>query len=192
MESQNGTAEQKAFVDLAVASGWSAAIFIGLITAGLGVVVLVWPGETLAVLSVLFGIQLLLFGLFRLISAFSGKTLVSPLLMGIIGIIGMVVGVAVLRHPFETVAVLATLLGIVWIVGGAVDVIASISDSELPNRGFTAIGGILSGIAGIIVVSWPEPTAKVIAWVGGIYLVAIGIMFIIAAFQMRKIANATA
>ena len=58
MESQNGTAEQKAFVDLAVASGWSAAIFIGLITAGLGVVVLVWPGETLAVLSVLFGIQL--------------------------------------------------------------------------------------------------------------------------------------
>ena len=192
MESQSETAEQRAFVDLAVASGWSAAIFIGLITIGLGVVVLVWPGQTLAVISVLLGIQLLLFGLFRLISAFSGSALISPLLMAFIGIIGMVVGIAVIRHPFTTVAVLATLLGIVWIVGGAVDVIASIAGPEAPNRGFTAFGGILSVLAGIIVVSWPEPTAKVIAWIGGIYLVAIGIMFIVAAFQMRKIANATA
>ena len=45
---------------LAMAREWPAVLFMGIITIGLGVVVLVWPSQTLTVLSILLGIQILL------------------------------------------------------------------------------------------------------------------------------------
>jgi len=173
-------------VQLAMAASWPVAMFVGLVTIAIGVVVVVWPGETLTVLSVLFGIQLLLFGVFRLISAFSSQSL-APGLTGFIGVIGMVAGVVVLRNRFETVAVLATLLGIVWIVGGSIDLISSIADNRLQDRGWIALSAAVSIVAGIIVVAWPAPTVTVIAWVAGIYLIVFGLMFCFGAFRLKKL-----
>ncbi len=123
--------------------------------------------ETPTVLSVLFGIQLLLFGLFRFISAFVADTL-APGLVGFVGLVGIVAGVLVRRHPFETVAVLATLLGVVWIVTGAIDVMSGITDNSLTDRGLVALAGIVSIRAGVVVVTWPSPTITAIAWVAGL------------------------
>jgi uncharacterized membrane protein HdeD (DUF308 family) len=173
---------------LALASGWTAVVFVGIVTTAVGVAVLVWPGETLTVLSVLFGIQLLLFGLFRLISAFSSGTS-SPGLAGFVGILGMIAGVIVIRHPFDTVAVLATILGVMWIVGGAIDVISSIADSSIPDRGVLGISGLLSVLAGIVVVAWPTPSVTVIAWVAGLYLVVFGLLNTVLGTRLRSLAS---
>ena len=113
MQETSETAETRLrAVDLSPAVGWATTLFLGLVTVAVGVIVLSWPDETLTVLSVLFGIQLLLFGLFRFISAFAEDSL-APGLVGFVGLVGMVAGVVVLRHPFDTVAVLATVLGVV-------------------------------------------------------------------------------
>lgn len=172
-------------IDLAIAGTWPIVMFIGLMTIGIGVILMAWPSETLKVLSVLLGIQLLLFGLFRLISAFSSQTL-APGLTGFVGVISMIAGVIVIRNPFETVAVLAAVLGVVWIVGGSIELISSIADRSLPDRGWLAFSGILSVVAGIIVVSWPAPTVAVMAWVSGIYLAVMGVMFVIGAFRLKS------
>ena len=161
-------------------------MFVGLLTLVIGIMVVAWPDETLKVLSVLFGIQLLMFGLFRLISAFSSESL-APGLVGFIGVIGMMAGVVVLRNPFETVAVLATVLGIVWIVGGSIDLIASIADRGLDNRGMAALSAVVTIIAGVVVVSWPAPTLAVIAWIAGIYLMTFGVLFCLGAFRLRQL-----
>jgi uncharacterized membrane protein HdeD (DUF308 family) len=163
-------------------------MFVGLLTIALGIAVVAWPDQTLVVLSVLFGIQLLLVGLFRLIGAFSSDA-IAPGLMGFVGILGMVAGVAVVRHPFDTVTVLATILGIVWIVGGSVDIISAIADSRLDDRGLFGLMGLLSLVAGIIVVSWPAPTVTVIAWIAGIYVIVFGLTTVFGAFRMRSIAQ---
>ena len=165
---------------------WPVAMFVGLATIALGAILLFWPSETLTVLSVLVGIQVLLFGVFRLISAFSSKSS-APGLMGFIGVIGMVIGIAVLRHPFETVAVLAALLGIVWIVGGSIELIGAIADRRQDNRWLVAFSGAVSIVAGIVVVSWPAPTVTVVAWISGLYLLAFGLLFCYIAFQMRRL-----
>lgn len=173
-------------IDLAVARSWPVVMFVGLLTLVIGIMVVAWPDETLKVLSVLFGIQLLMFGLFRLISAFSSESL-APGLVGFIGVIGMMAGVVVLRNPFETVAVLATVLGIVWIVGGSIDLIASIADRGLDNRGMAALSAVVTIIAGVVVVSWPAPTLAVIAWIAGIYLMTFGVLFCLGAFRLRQL-----
>ena len=162
---------------------------IGIITVVLGGVVLAWPSETLTVLSIIFGIQLLIFGLFRLISAFSSDTAARGL-SGFVGLTGLAAGVVVIRHPFEAVAVLAVLLGVVWVIGGAIDVISAIADSSLPSRGMTALGGLLSLTAGIVIVAWPAPTVTVIAWIGGLYLVIYGLFIFFTAFALRNAAEA--
>lgn len=173
---------------LAIAREWPVVMFMGLLTVVLGVVVVAWPDQTLVVLSVLFGIQLLLVGVFRLISAFSSET-AAPGLMGFVGILGMVAGVAVVRHPFETVAILATILGIVWIVSGTIDVIGAIADSRLEDRFWTGLMGFVTAIAGIIIIAWPKPTVTVIAWIAGIYLILIGLIAAFGAIRLRSISQ---
>ena len=117
---------------LAMAREWPALMFVGVITVIMGVIVLAWPSQTLAVISVLIGIQFIVFGLFRLIEAFAGET---AGVVGFVGVLLMISGVIVLRNPYETVAILATILGVVWIVSGSIDVVAAIADRESGGRG---------------------------------------------------------
>jgi len=171
---------------LELAREWPAVFVIGLITFGLGIVVISWPQETLTVISILIGLQILIYGIYRLVAAFADDT-VSPGFTGFVGVVGIIAGVVVLRHPFQTVAVLAAILGAVWIIGGAIELIGAIADGKMEHRGVAAIGGLLSIAAGVIVVVWPAPTVTVVAWIAGLYLIIFGVFICFSAVQLRKL-----
>jgi uncharacterized membrane protein HdeD (DUF308 family) len=171
---------------LAMAREWPALMFVGVVTIIVGVVVLAWPSQTLAVVSVLIGIQFIVFGLFRLIEAFAGET---AGIVGFVGVLLMISGVIVLRNPYETVAILATILGVVWIVSGSIDAISAIADRGSSGRGLRILRGLVSAIAGIVVVSWPAPTVTVIAWIAGLQLVIFGLIIMATAFSFRTLAD---
>ncbi|MFV1990063.1 MAG: HdeD family acid-resistance protein [Acidimicrobiales bacterium] len=177
-----------ASISLSIAREWPAVMFMGVMTIALGLAVVIWPTATLTVISVLLGIQLLLIGIYRLITAFSSDTL-SPGLVGFFGLLSMIAGVIVLRHPFETVEVLATVLGVVWIVGGTIELISSIADSSLTSRGSVAISGLLAITAGVVVVAWPAPTVTVIAWIAGVFFIIVGMLSVVDAFSLRRLAS---
>src|SRR3954462_15313177 len=46
---------------------WHTTLIVGLVTLALGIVIVAWPGATVGVIAVLFGIQLLLFGAFYIV-----------------------------------------------------------------------------------------------------------------------------
>jgi uncharacterized membrane protein HdeD (DUF308 family) len=182
------TSEPNGSTGIQVAQEWPAVMLMGILTVGLGVVVLVWPSQTLTVVSVLLGLQLLVFGLYRLITAFAADT-ESRGLAAFVGILLMIAGVIVLRNPFETVAVLATILGVVWIVTGSIELVEAIANRDAERRGWLAVGGVISIVAGAVVVIWPAPTAVVVAWIAGFYLVVLGLYLAATALALR---NATA
>ncbi len=101
----------------------------------------------------------------------------------------MIAGIIVLRHPFETAAVLATILGVVWIVTGAVDAIDAIASGTSGNRLLSVLAGLATIAAGVIVVSWPAPTVEVIAWVTGFYLVVHGLFLAANVMSLRYLAQ---
>ncbi len=171
---------------LAIAKAWPVAMLMGLITLALGVIVMSWPQETLVVLSVLLGLQLLIGGVYGFISAFATDA-VSPGWQGVIGVLGVIAGIVVLRNPFETVEVLVVLLGIVWILSGLLDIVSSIADRQLPYRGLLAVRGLVSLAAGVVVVAWPAPTVTVVAWIAGFYLIVYGLVFCVEAWQLRRL-----
>ena len=174
---------------LLIARQWSAILVIGILTVAIGAAVIAWPSETLTVLSVLLGIQLLVFGLFRLVGAFADNVN-SPGFVGFIGILGILAGVIVLRNPFETVTVLVTVLGAVWIVTGVIEVIDAIANKYADGRGWMALAGLVSIAAGAVIVAWPAPTVTVVAWIAGFYLIVFGLFICASAFSMRSLTKA--
>jgi uncharacterized membrane protein HdeD (DUF308 family) len=52
---------------------WGWVLAFGIITLVIGIVALVWPGRTLLVVAVLFGIQLIVMGIFRFVAAFASE-----------------------------------------------------------------------------------------------------------------------
>ena len=54
---------------------WAWIMAFGVLTLLAGVAVLAWPGRTLVVIAVLFGVQLIVTGIFRFVAAFAADDL---------------------------------------------------------------------------------------------------------------------
>jgi uncharacterized membrane protein HdeD (DUF308 family) len=166
---------------------WGWILAFGIITLLAGVVALAWPGRTLIVIAVLFGIQLIVTGIFRFVAAFAIDDLASGtrVLLALLGVLSLVIGLYALRHVLLTVLALALLLGIYWIVSGAVELFTALSHREMENRGWAAVLAVLSVLAGIVVLAFPGISLLTLAIVVSVWLVIQGIMEIILALQIR-------
>jgi uncharacterized membrane protein HdeD (DUF308 family) len=171
---------------------WGWALAFGLVTLVAGILVLIWPGHTIVALAVLFGIQLVVAGIFRFVAALaadeaSGGTRV---LLALLGVLSFIIGLYALRHILVTIAALALLLGIFWIVNGAVETFTALSHRGMPERGWTIFMGLLSIVAGLVVLFYPGISLLALAVVLGVWLLLFGIMEVVMAFRLRSLASA--
>jgi uncharacterized membrane protein HdeD (DUF308 family) len=171
---------------------WGWALAFGLVTLLAGILVLIWPGHTIVALAVLFGIQLVVAGIFRFVAALaadeaSGGTRV---LLALLGVLSFIIGIYALRHILVTIAALALLLGIFWIVNGAVETFTALSHRGMPQRGWTIFMGLLSVVAGLVVLVYPSISLLALAVVLGVWLLLFGIMEVVLAFRLRSLASA--
>ena len=90
---------------------WGWILFFGIMTLIAGILTVAWPGRTVLVIAVLFGLQLFIGGIFRLVIAFTDEAAGHRVAYTLIGIFAIVVGILCLRHIFQTVAALALILG---------------------------------------------------------------------------------
>jgi len=171
---------------------WGWVLTFGIVTVLAGLFTLVWPGRTIVVVAVLFGIQLVVAGIFRFVAALasddeSGGTRV---LLALLGVLSFIVGLYALRHILITVAALALLLGIFWIVNGAVETFTALSHRGMQGRGWTIFMGLLSVVAGVVVLVYPAISLATLAIVLGFWLLVYGIMEIVLAFRLRSVGHA--
>ncbi len=172
---------------------WKARLALGLIALALGVVVLVWPGPSILVAAVLFGLFLVLSGIIELVFALTLDVSVgNRILLLISGALSLILGVLAFRHFGQGYAVLllAIWIGVAFIFQGVTELTLAISHREIPGRGWLVFGGILGVLAGIVVLGWPFGSIVVLALVTGIWLVIIGIARIVSAFRTRKAGEA--
>jgi uncharacterized membrane protein HdeD (DUF308 family) len=176
-----------------IARHWGWLLAFGVLTLVVGVVALIWPGATLVVIAVLFGIQLVVAGIFQFVSAFGmDESTGTRVLFVLLGALSIFVGIYAVRHLNVTLGAIALLLGIYWIVSGFVQLFTSISNRELPHRGWAITLAILSIVAGVIVVAYPGISLLTLTIVLGVWLVIYGIMEIVLAFRVRSLGTAAA
>jgi uncharacterized membrane protein HdeD (DUF308 family) len=77
--------------------------------------------------------------------------------------------------------------GIFWVVHGTIELFTALSHSGMPERGWTIFMGVLSILAGIIVLAYPGLTLVTLAVILGIWLVIFGVMESVLAFRLRSI-----
>jgi len=165
-------------------ASWQAALFLGVVTLILGLVVTFHPTTSLNVIAVLLGILMIISGLFNLIRVFDPRER-HRVWLGIAGLLFIVIGVILIRHLHLTRSIIGLVIGLTWIVQGLVALIGGISGGVREGRAWWIIFGVVSLIAGIVVVSAPASSLDVLAVLLGIWFIIMGIFEIIGGFLLR-------
>ena len=168
---------------------WGLALVVGLATVGLGICLLVWPGHTLVAISVLLGAYLLVSGIFQIIASFTVDDASGGMrvLVAISGVLSVILGLFAFRSVAHSLAILALLIGFGWLLRGLSQLMAAIGDHQMPMRGWQIFMGALGIVAGLVVLVWPIGSLATLAWVGGVFMLVIGVFEIFGAFRLRSL-----
>ena len=167
-----------------LSASWQAALFLGVVTLIIGLIVTFHPTTSLNVIAVLLGILSIVSGLFNLIRVFDPRER-HRVWLGIAGLLFIVVGVILIRHLHLTRSIIGLVIGLTWIVQGLTALIGGISGGVREGRAWWIIFGVVSLIAGIVVVSAPASSLDVLAVLLGIWFIIMGIFEIIGGFLLR-------
>jgi uncharacterized membrane protein HdeD (DUF308 family) len=167
-------------------------LIFGLITFALGIVITFRPGGTVRVLAVIFGIWLLVLGAFWIILAIAERSDTGGFRFGmlLLGLLAVLIGLLVLHHPFETVAVLGFIIGVFWVVGGITLIVAGLSHEAEGRRTRPVVLGLIYAITGTVCLVYPGLSLTILAVILGIGLIVSGIIEVILAFQIRQLRKA--
>jgi uncharacterized membrane protein HdeD (DUF308 family) len=163
---------------------WTWVLASSIMTLVPGVLVLVWPDETLHVLAVLIGLYLLVNGAFRFVAVFAGSGVerVVPLIMSVLFVLA---GVLCLRNPLQTIAALSLIVGVVWLVTGILTLYTAIAAEDMPHRGFVVGAAVIGIVAGIVVLAMPSESARALTRLLGLWLVLLGLAELVLALAWR-------
>jgi uncharacterized membrane protein HdeD (DUF308 family) len=151
---------------------WWLLLLVALCTLAVGVLLLVAPHRTLSTLAAILGIYLLAVGVLWICVGIAVKEVRGVGLWR--GILAVIAGAIVIRHPSDSITVLALAFGIFLIVAGVFELVAAIEYSE--RRGWRILEGLVDLAVGILIVSWPQFGVYTFAIVLGISLIVRGVV----------------
>jgi uncharacterized membrane protein HdeD (DUF308 family) len=173
-------------MDRAMGRGYAAWLVIrGVVAVVFGIVAVVWPGLTVLALALLFGAYALVDGAGMLIESFRLHHATNRRAAYLAaGLVGAAAGILTLVWPGITVLVLVVMIGIWAIVTGALDIFAATQQ----RRGdwLLALVGVLSLVAGVLVLLRPSVGAIAIAQVIGVYALVSGVLILVDVWRARR------
>lgn len=160
----------------------------GVVALIVGILILVWPGHTLAAVTWLIALYAIVAGI-----VYAGLGIFSKSMGGwarvghiVLGVLFIIVGVIMFSNLKTSTGLLAlffgVFIGIVWIIEGIV-ALSTLRNSQ--SKGWTIFFAILSIIAGIILLFSPIVGVAVLWWLLGISLIVLGIIQIVRAFTFK-------
>jgi uncharacterized membrane protein HdeD (DUF308 family) len=178
-------------------------LFRGIVAIIFGILALVWPGITLAVLILLFGAYAIIDGIFDIVAAARGSAYQSRELLLVEGVVSVIAGAIAFVWPGITALVFLYLLAAWAVVTGIMEMVAAFSPSNDPavmNRPaglgkptgvvrlertdwWLAIAGLTSIIFGILVALQPRFGLLSVIWILGVYALIFGALFLLRYFQ---------
>jgi uncharacterized membrane protein HdeD (DUF308 family) len=166
---------------------WWSFLLRGILAILFGIIALAWPGATVFVLIILFGVYALVEGLFAtgysIAQASRGEKFFALLLLGLLGIL---IGIVTLARPGITSVALLVVIAIWFLLRGFLGLISAFEmTGSTGYRAFIGIVGALGIIVGIILLAAPISGIFAIILVIAIYSIVIGIMLAVLGFMVR-------
>ena len=165
---------------------WWLILIGGILTIIIGIFLLTSPVKTTIALVWALGLYWVISGIFTLIGMFLDHTAWGWKLF--IGILSIIAGIWVVRHPIISAAAIPTLLVLLLGIQGIITGVVSLIMAFRGGGWGAGILGVLSIIFGIfLVLNWTSPgMALTLVWVVGIFAVVGGIVQVIQAFRQRS------
>jgi len=169
-----------------VGGHWGWVLAFGILTVLVGAALLAVPGRTLITIAIFFAAYLFVTGIFMLVRSFThdGGSGGQRILSAVIGVFSIGIGLMLLRAPFQALEVMIFALGFWWIFSGILDVIRGFQLAT--GKGWAIFMGIVTFIAGMVILAYPIRSAETLALVGGFVLIIMGVFEIVGAFQLRS------
>ena len=180
---------EAAVSDRAVNELWWIGMIESVLAIFFGITAIFWPGLTLLVLVYLFGACVLALGNLQVFAGIMsygrrGTWWVTLLL----GILGIGVGVYLLRNPDVSLPTFILLVGLLLVARGLFDITRAILDRSLPlNRILLAVIGVSAIVAGIFILLQPETGGVAFVWVLGVYALILGMLGMAIALGLRAL-----
>jgi uncharacterized membrane protein HdeD (DUF308 family) len=155
--------------------------FAGIIV---GLMLLTEPGATIVALTTILGFYWLIMGLLALVQAFVDHS--TPWVWSLLtGIVGILAGIFVLRHPLIAAltvpAVLVVILGVQGLIMGVLEIIGGLMGGGI---GSFILGGI-NVLVGLLLLGSPVAAVLAAPLVFGVILLIQGVGLIALAFRAR-------
>jgi uncharacterized membrane protein HdeD (DUF308 family) len=168
----------------------------GIIAVVLGILLLVIPGRTLQVAAILLGIYFIIAGAMRIgLAAFGQLSRSHHRVLGVLfGALMLIAGIIILRDSAQAVGTLLIIIvlftGIGWIIDG---IMAIVESGRASSRIWAVLFGVISILAGIVVLIVPGWSAIWLIIFAAISLIVIGGIAVVRAFTFgRGLATAPA
>ena len=163
---------------------WWLVVSLGVLSVVAGGIVIAKPSNSLKALAVVVGIFLLLDGIAELVLAFDRRT-GNRGLVALLGLLDLIIGILLIRHPLGGVKALALLLAIWLIAAGVVRVVIAF-DTHGDRLGRFIVAGI-EIVFGIVIVADPNIGYATLAVLVGLAFILNGLGMIAAGILLRAL-----
>lgn len=165
-----------------LASQWSTLAIRGVAAIAFGILAFAWPALTLKALVLLWGVYALLDGGIAFIGGL--RTRVWSLVL--IGVVGILAGIATFRYPGLTALILLYVIAAWAIVTGLVAISIAIRlRRELTNEWVLALAGVLSVVFGGLLIARPGAGAVSLIFIIAAYAIVFGVLLLTLAFKLK-------
>jgi uncharacterized membrane protein HdeD (DUF308 family) len=162
----------------------------GAISIIAGILAIAYPEITLLALAIFTGVNLILLSVLSLVDAIRpGADGETRALSAILGVLGLIAGLVVLRRPGETLLVLVLAIGIWLVVSGAVELFRALE--QLEDRALRLLVAIAEIVLGVLLLTLPDLGLRTVAILAGVSFLLRGALAVFTGWQLRK-AGATA
>jgi uncharacterized membrane protein HdeD (DUF308 family) len=169
-------------------SMWRASFLVGLITVVLGLIVAFRPTESLTVVMVLFGLLLICSGVYQLTRVFDSAEH-ERVWRGVAAAAFLIAGLVLIRHLQFSLAVIGLVIGVTWVLQGVALLAMSLMTGPRAHAGWTAFFGVLSLVAGIVVMAAPAVSVATLTSLVGAWFVVMGLLEMFGALLFRHAAR---
>ena len=171
--------------DVKKRSAWS--IAMGVLTAVLGVFLILYPFATAMITTVLLGWILVLVGVAQFVFALHTQTVGNFFLKVLLGILYAVAGIALAFLPIEGVIVLTGVLGTLLLIQAGMLTVTAFQMKPLDGWGWYLADAIASLLLGVLIfVKWPNSSMWAIGTLVGVAVLVGGISRVMIAAKIRS------
>ncbi len=168
---------------------WWEMVLRGLFIMIFGIVAIAWPGISLLTLVLVFGVFILVEGIFQMVGALKMKA-EDPKwsLVFLSGLFSLLIGIIAIAWPDITALALLWLIGAWAIIIGVTQMVyaAKAHDGDGARRGLMFVGGLIAVAFGLMAFLWPGATALTLLIIIGFFAIFFGIQLMVMGLMSRN------